>query len=110
MKAVGYRQSLPLTEAESLFDFIAPDPVPSGRDLLVEIRAIAVNPVDGKVRLRAQPPAGQTAILGWDAAGIVKATGPDCTLFKPGDDGPCRSAESPGNRLSTPGPRCCKQF
>ena len=86
MKAIGYRQSLPLTEAESLFDFIAPDPVPSGRDLLVEIRAIAVNPVDGKVRLRAQPPAGQAAILGWDAAGLVKATGPDCTLFKPGDE------------------------
>jgi len=86
MKAVGYRQSLPLTEAESLFDFTTPDPVPSGRDLLVEIRAIAVNPVDGKVRLRAQPPAGQTAILGWDAAGVVKATGPDCTLFKPGDE------------------------
>lgn len=86
MEAIGYRQSLPLTEAESLFDYIAPDPVPSGRDLLVEIRAIAVNPVDGKVRLRAQPPAGQTAILGWDAAGIVKASGPDCTLFKPGDE------------------------
>ena len=63
MKAVGYRQSLPLTEAESLFDFTTPDPVPSGRDLLVEIRAIAVNPVDGKVRLRAQPPAGQEAQL-----------------------------------------------
>lgn len=86
MKAVGYRQSLPLSEADSLFDFTAPDPVPQGRDLLVEVRAIAVNPVDGKVRLRAQPHAGQTAILGWDAAGVVKATGPDCTLFQAGDE------------------------
>ena len=86
MKAVGYRQSLPIEHPESLLDFEAPDPVASGRDLLVEVRAIAVNPVDGKVRLRAQPPAGQTAILGWDAAGVVKAVGPDCTLFRPGDE------------------------
>ena len=86
MKAVGYRQSLPISEPESLLDFIAPQPVPGPRDLLVEVRAIAVNPVDGKVRLRAQPPAGQTAILGWDAAGVVKVTGSECTLFKPGDE------------------------
>lgn len=86
MKAVGYRQSLPIEHPESLLDFEAPDPVASGRDLLVEVRAIAVNPVDGKVRLRAQPPAGQTAILGWDATGVVKAVGPDCTLFRPGDE------------------------
>ena len=86
MKAVGYRQSLPIEHPESLLDFEAPDPVASGRDLLVEVRAIAVNPVDGKVRLRAQPPAGQTAILGWDVAGVVRAVGPDCTLFRPGDE------------------------
>lgn len=86
MKAIGYRQSLPIEHADSLIDFTAPEPIATGRDLLVEIRAVAVNPVDGKVRLRAQPPAGQTAILGWDATGIVRATGPDCVLFKPGDE------------------------
>jgi zinc-binding alcohol dehydrogenase family protein len=86
MKAVGYRQSLPISDPDSLIDFIAPDPVPAGRDLLIEVKAVAVNPVDGKVRLRAQPPEGQTAILGWDATGIVKVAGPDCRLFQAGDE------------------------
>jgi len=86
MKATGYRQSLPISHPDSLIDFTAPDPIASGRDLLVEIKAVSVNPVDGKVRLRAQPKAGETAILGWDAAGIVRATGAECSLFKPGDE------------------------
>jgi zinc-binding alcohol dehydrogenase family protein len=86
MKAIGYRKSLPLTDPDSLFDFEMPAPTPGPRDLLVEIKAVAVNPVDGKVRMRAQPPEGQTAVLGWDATGIVRAVGAECTLFKPGDE------------------------
>ena len=86
MKAVGYRKSLPITEAMSLIDLELPDPRPTGRDLLVQVKAVSVNPVDTKVRLRAEPPAGEAKILGWDASGVVLETGPEVTLFKPGDE------------------------
>jgi zinc-binding alcohol dehydrogenase family protein len=86
MKAVGYRKSLPVDAADSLIDFATAKPEPKGRDLLVAVKAISVNPVDYKVRKRAAPPEGETKILGYDAAGIVDAVGPDVTLFKPGDE------------------------
>ena len=86
MKAVGYRNSLPITEAQSLIDVEIPDPVPGARDLLVEVRAISVNPVDTKVRMRAAPEPGGVNVLGWDAAGVVTAVGSSVTLFKPGDE------------------------
>jgi zinc-binding alcohol dehydrogenase family protein len=85
MKAVAYRQSLPITEAESLLDVSLPEPTPGPRDLRVRVHAVSVNPVDTKVRKRAAPPAGEHKVLGWDAAGIVDAVGPQVTLFKPGD-------------------------
>ncbi|MGO4403300.1 zinc-binding alcohol dehydrogenase family protein [Bosea sp. RAF48] len=85
MRAVGYRQSLPIAAETSLIDIDLPEPVATGRDLLVEVKAISVNPVDTKIRVRSQPAEGQTSVLGWDAAGIVKAVGPEVTGFKPGD-------------------------
>lgn len=86
MKAVGYRQSLPISDNESLLDVEVPDPVAKGKDLLVEVKAISVNPVDTKVRLRQGSENGEYKILGYDAAGIVKSAGDACTLFKPGDE------------------------
>jgi NADPH2:quinone reductase len=86
MRAVAYRQSLPITEAEALIDVDLPKPVPQGRDLLVEVRAISVNPVDTKMRVRTQPASGDVQVLGWDVAGVVVGTGPDATLFKTGDE------------------------
>jgi NADPH2:quinone reductase len=86
MKAVGYKKSLPVEDAESLVDFDAATPEPKGRDVRVSVKAVSVNPVDGKVRKRAAPPEGETKILGYDAAGVVDAVGPDVTLFKPGDE------------------------
>jgi NADPH2:quinone reductase len=86
MKAVGYRQSLPIDDANSLIDFEDAKPEPKGRDIRVAEKAISVNPVDTKVRKRAAPPAGETKILGYDAAGVVDAVGPEVTLFKPGDE------------------------
>ncbi|HEY0794063.1 MAG TPA: zinc-binding alcohol dehydrogenase family protein [Chthoniobacterales bacterium] len=86
MKAVGYRQSLPVTDPESLVDLELPDPVPGGRDLLVQVKAVSVNPVDTKVRKRSAPPPGETKVLGYDAAGIVAGTGPEASLFQPGDE------------------------
>lgn len=85
MKAVAYRHICPITDSESLIDVELPQPVPQGRDLLVKVEAISVNPVDTKVRQRADPN-GTDKVLGWDAAGTVVAVGADVTLFRPGDE------------------------
>ena len=86
MKAVGYKKSIPVDAVDALIDFEAAEPEPRGRDIRVAVKAISANPVDYKVRKRAAPPDGQTKILGYDAAGIVDAVGPDVTLFKAGDE------------------------
>lgn len=85
MKAVGYQQSLAITEPAALLDIELPQPVATGRDLLVKVAAISVNPVDTKVRKRAAPPAGEYKVLGWDAAGEVVAVGPEVSNFQVGD-------------------------
>ena len=87
MKAVGYELPSPIDSPGSLLDITLPDPTPSGRDLLVEVKAVSVNPVDTKVRASAKPAAGQQyKVLGYDAAGIVRAVGPDVSLFQTGDE------------------------
>ncbi|WP_010219964.1 zinc-binding alcohol dehydrogenase family protein [Sphingomonas sp. PAMC 26621] len=85
MKAIGYKIAGPITDAASLVDIELPVPVPTSRDILVEVKAISVNPVDYKVRRSTAPQDGDWKILGWDAAGIVSAVGPDVTLFEVGD-------------------------
>ncbi|MCY1022260.1 zinc-binding alcohol dehydrogenase family protein [Pyxidicoccus sp. MSG2] len=85
MRAIAYRQPLPIEHAESLIDIELPTPKPTGRELLVHVEAISVNPVDVKVRAGVDPK-GKDKVLGWDAAGTVLAVGPDATLFKPGDE------------------------
>lgn len=85
MKAVGFRKSLPVADAGALIDVEIDCPTPTGRDLLVRVEAVSVNPVDTKVRRNALPTEGDLRVLGFDAAGIVEAVGPDVTLFRPGD-------------------------
>ncbi|MDN3648582.1 zinc-binding alcohol dehydrogenase family protein [Reinekea marina] len=85
MKAVGYQASLPINEDQALLDIELPVPVASGQDILVRVEAVSVNPVDTKIRMRAAAEAGQYNVLGFDAAGVVEAVGPDVRLFKPGD-------------------------
>ncbi|KEQ03164.1 zinc-binding alcohol dehydrogenase family protein [Pseudorhizobium pelagicum] len=85
MRAVGFNMPQPITEDTSLIDIDLPMPAAAGRDLLVEIRAVSVNPVDAKVRASAPVEAGDHRVLGYDAAGVVKAVGPEVTLFQPGD-------------------------
>jgi zinc-binding alcohol dehydrogenase family protein len=85
MKAVGYQKSLPIADGMSLVDVELPKPVPGGRDLLVKVQAVSVNPVDTKMRMRAEPTAGEWRVLGWDAAGVVESAGPEAKLFKAGD-------------------------
>jgi zinc-binding alcohol dehydrogenase family protein len=85
MKAIGYIESLPLTDASSLMDIDIPQPQVSGRDLLVKISAIAVNPVDFKIRQNVSGTDEAHKVLGWDAVGEVVASGGDVALFEPGD-------------------------
>ncbi len=86
MRAVGYKRSLPIDQIEALIDLEIDKPAPQKRDLLVQVKAVSVNPVDTKVRKRAEPPGGEAKILGFDATGVVAAVGPDVTLFKAGDE------------------------
>lgn len=85
MKAVGYIKSLPINDPESLKDIELPQPIATGRDLLVKVKAIAVNPVDYKIRLKMPSPDETYKVIGWDAVGEVVATGEAATQFKPGD-------------------------
>jgi len=86
MKAVGYYKPLPITEPEALLDLDLPEPTASGHDLLVEVRAVSVNPVDTKIRKRNTPRGNDARVLGFDAAGVVKSAGSETELFKPGDE------------------------
>lgn len=88
MKAVGYKQPGDIALADSLVDLTLPTPVATGRDLLVEVKAVSVNPADTKIRADVvnNPNAGdEFKILGYDASGIVRAVGEDVTLFNVGD-------------------------
>lgn len=85
MKAIAYYQPLPIDDASALQDIELPEPVAGPRDLLVEVKAISVNPVDTKIRRNVAPQEGAAKVLGWDVAGVVKAVGSEVTLFQPGD-------------------------
>jgi zinc-binding alcohol dehydrogenase family protein len=89
MKAVAFTQHLPIDAPDSFIDVDLPKPQPSGHDILVAVKAVAVNPVDTKVRggrsgggVVDNPP----RVIGWDASGIVDAVGDAVTFFKPGDE------------------------
>ena len=85
MKAIGYTKSLPINDPESLTDIELSQPVATGRDLLVKVKAIAVNPVDYKIRLNVASEDNNYKVIGWDAVGEVVAAGEAATQFKPGD-------------------------
>ncbi|MBW7458941.1 zinc-binding alcohol dehydrogenase family protein [Paenibacillus sepulcri] len=86
MKAVGLYKYLNIEHPDSLIDMELEKPVPTGRDILVRVKAISVNPVDTKVRAPKDKTEDSPKILGWDVAGVVEQTGPECTLFQPGDE------------------------
>ncbi|MFI2645233.1 zinc-binding alcohol dehydrogenase family protein [Streptomyces sp. NPDC018610] len=85
MRAVGYRESLPIGDEDSLIDLELPLPEPGPHDLLVEVAAVAVNPVDYKIR-QSKNPGGEPKVLGWDAAGTVVAVGEEVRRFSTGDE------------------------
>jgi len=61
-------------------------PPPGSRDLLVDVRAVSVNPVDVKLRGGALPGGEGAQVLGYDAAGVVLAVGEQVTSFAVGDE------------------------
>lgn len=85
MRAIGYHRSLPITEPDSLMDLELPEPSPGERELLVRVGAVAVNPIDFKIRRRRSGTDTTPVVLGWDACGVVEAVGAGCQLFKPGE-------------------------
>ena len=85
MKAVAYRTPGPIEREDALQDITLVKPQASGRDLLVKVHAVSVNPVDAKLRVRRAPEAGAWGILGFDAAGVVESVGPEVQRFKAGD-------------------------
>jgi NADPH:quinone reductase len=86
MKAIAYRTCLPAQDPNSLMDVDLPEPSATGRDILVRVQAVSVNPVDTKVRRNVSPAPNELKVLGFDAAGVVHSVGPLATLFKPGDE------------------------
>jgi zinc-binding alcohol dehydrogenase family protein len=85
MKAIAFTQhGLPIDDPRALMDMELPKPTPGPRDLLVEVLAVAVNPVD--IKVRAGTASTEPKVLGWDAVGIVRETGSAVTLFQPGDE------------------------
>jgi zinc-binding alcohol dehydrogenase family protein len=85
MKGVGLYKYLPIAQPESLVDLDLPKPEASGRDLLVRVEAVSVNPVDTKIRAPGKPDRTTPHVLGWDAAGVIESVGSEVTLFKGGD-------------------------
>lgn len=85
MKAIALTQYLPISNPDSLFDIELPRPIPRGRDLLVSVKAISMNPVDTKLRAPKDKIEAEPRVLGWDAAGVVEEVGPEVKLFRPGD-------------------------
>lgn len=85
MKAVGFKVAGAIDRADAFLDLEVADPVPAGRDLLVRVEAVSVNPVDAQMRSGANPSGSPERIIGYDAAGTVEAVGPDTSMFKVGD-------------------------
>lgn len=85
IKAIGYQDNLPIDNEQSLQDITLTKPTASGHDILVEVKAISVNPVDYKIRKARPAPEGEYAVIGWDAAGVVTAVGDKVSLFSVGD-------------------------
>ena len=87
MRAIGFTANLPASDPGALLDLDLPEPgVPTGRDLLVRVRAVSVNPRDAKSRLALPASPGKPVVAGYDASGVVEAAGPEATLFRPGDE------------------------
>jgi zinc-binding alcohol dehydrogenase family protein len=85
MKAIGFYKNYPIDHPEALLDLELETPEIGEYDILVEVKAVSVNPVDTKIRAGGTILPNHPRIAGWDAAGIVRETGAKTTGFKVGD-------------------------
>ncbi|MEZ9127676.1 zinc-binding alcohol dehydrogenase family protein [Vibrio splendidus] len=87
MKAIGFTQSLAITEQDSLFEFETSLPELKNNDLLVKVSATSINPADAKIRIRSakDKTLEQPKVLGYDAVGEVVGKGADVEGFEVGD-------------------------
>lgn len=86
MKAVALIRYLPVSNPEAFLDVELPKPTPSRRDILIAVKAVAINPVDTKVRSPKDKVEESPRVIGYDASGVIEAVGPDASLFKVGDE------------------------
>jgi NADPH:quinone reductase-like Zn-dependent oxidoreductase len=85
MKAIVYTQNgLPIDDPKALVEMELAIPEAGPHDVVVEVRAVSVNPVDTKIRLGVA--VTEPRVLGWDASGVVQSVGDSVTLFAPGDE------------------------
>ncbi|WP_084999858.1 zinc-binding alcohol dehydrogenase family protein [Cronobacter sakazakii] len=83
VKAIAVNPNAP----ESFIEITKPMPQPGEYDLLVEVKAVSINPVDTKVHASLKKNGLQEPrVLGWDASGVVTAVGSKVSGFKPGDE------------------------
>jgi zinc-binding alcohol dehydrogenase family protein len=79
LKAIGY-------DGNAFVAFEKQMPKATGTDLLVEIKAISINPIDSKIKHMVGGSPEKPLILGFDACGVVQSIGEEVSLFKPGDE------------------------
>ncbi|MDT8914712.1 zinc-binding dehydrogenase [Amycolatopsis sp. PS_44_ISF1] len=84
MKALAYTRAHPL-EAFAIELTDVAEPRPRAGDLLVDVRAIGINPGEAAIRRTRSAGPGDRVVLGWEFAGVVAATGPEATGFAVGD-------------------------
>ncbi|EOL9025809.1 zinc-binding alcohol dehydrogenase family protein [Cronobacter sakazakii] len=83
VKAIAVNPNAP----ESFIEITQPMPQPGEYNLLVEVKAVSINPVDTKVHASLKKNGLQEPrVLGWDASGVVTAVGSKVSSFKPGDE------------------------
>ncbi|MFD2205757.1 zinc-binding alcohol dehydrogenase family protein [Kiloniella antarctica] len=85
IKAIGVREALPVNHEDCFVEVELKTPEATGRDLLVRIRGISVNPVDCKQRQMIEGPLKEPRILGWDVCGEIVAVGSDVENFTVGE-------------------------
>ena len=86
IKAIGFTGGCGLNDSGAFVEFEQEMPEAKGNDILVEIKAVSVNPLDTKVRGRLVDKTPEPSVLGWDASGIVTAIGERVSFFNVGDE------------------------
>lgn len=85
MRALAYGEAHSI-EKFSIAEMEIPTPILGPHDVLVCIKAFALNPIDYKVRRTRSSQKDRPVVLGWDAAGVIEKIGSEVTGFRTGDE------------------------